>query len=202
MYVKQQNPPFLDKVIDPLQPNDYGFEMEYEEKWNPESLQMKELKFMYFLSVAHPNTVHPRNVGDFVHYSMMNIDNSENPDLKRHSTRSLNQLMTIKEDNVNLLLLTRLLSTNEFSNILKQPSEFDYQNEFIFATNTCIKQMADERSATLNMRESGSLHEEIPYIKETPCLQFNISQDCRNFCDWFVKSLNKISKKELLVLTR
>ena len=157
---------------------------------------------MYFLSVAHPNTVHPKNVGDFVHYSMMNIDNSENPDLKRHSTRSLNQLMTIKEDKVNLLFLTRLLSTNEFSNILKQPSEFDYQNEFIFSMKTCIKQMADERSATLNKRESGSLQEEMPYIKETPCLQSNISQVCRYFCDWFGKARGKISKKELLVLTR
>ena len=62
--------------------------------------------------------------------------------------------------------------------------------------------MEDERFATLIDRESGSLQEEVPYIKETPCLQSNISQDCKYFCDWFVKSLSKISTKELLVLTR
>ena len=162
---------------------------------------MREMKFMYFLSVSHPLTVHPKNIGDFIHYSMIDIDNSENPDMKIRSTKSLNQLMTIEEGNVNLLLLTRLLSTNEFSNILKQSSEFDDQDEFV-SMKTCFKQMDAERFATLIDRETGSLQEEMPYIKETPCLQFNISQDCRNFCDWFVKSLGKISRKEQLVLTR
>ena len=156
---------------------------------------------MYFLSVSHPLTVHPKNIGDFIHYSMIDIDNSENPDMKIRSTKSLNQLMTIKEGNVNLLLLTRLLSTNEFSNILKQSSEFDDQDEFV-SMKTCFKQMDAERFATLIDRESGSLQEEMPYIKETPCLQSNISQVCRYFCDWFGKARGKISKKELLVLTR
>ena len=62
--------------------------------------------------------------------------------------------------------------------------------------------MAAERLATLNKREFGSLLEEVPYIRETPCLQPNISKACRYFCDWFAKAMSKISKKELLVLTR
>ena len=156
---------------------------------------------MFFLAASYALTVHPKNIGDYVHYSMIDIDNSENPDMKRRSTRSLNQLMTIKEGNVNLLLLTRLLSTNEFSNILKQSSEFDDQDEFV-SMKTCFKQMDAERFAFLIDRETGSLQEEMPYIKETPCLQSNISQVCRYFCDWFGKARGKISKKELLVLTR
>ena len=109
--------------------------------------------------------------------------------------------MTVKEDNINLLLLSRLLATNEFSNILKQSSEFDNQEEFI-AMKSCFTQMEAERLAVLSEQYAGSLLQEMPYVKESPCLQSNISSACQYFCDWSAIALQKITKEELLVLMR
>ena len=169
--------------------------------------EMDYLKFSLISNVLYPTMYQPRiDLGNFVHYHVVDIVagfknlNEFLNQLIRNTMTSVNQLMTIKKYNLNLLLFVRLLSVNDFNYNL--PEEISSQHNSPVLT-PCLKTMKKSYTNFGQSFDSDRLMTELPsYSEKSPCLGMEMHPECKSFCNWFYKSYAKLSRKEVFSLMR
>ena len=100
---------------------------------------------------------------------------------------ALAKLMTMDENDTDLLFISKIFSLNDFSALADDPILAIYQT-----FHKCFEYMSNVKKAFKGM-----------YTQSSPCLDLNANSKCREFCEWHNEFINnKLQKQELLTLMR
>ena len=219
------NIPYSDSdVKKTLPPNDFNYDKEYNNKWvikiddvqiDESSWQEKkaadEMKFFYLLGTKYNDLFYTnRNLGDFIHYLMVDITRLTNlketksvsPLTLQHSAySSLSKLLNVKKLNASVLLLTRLLANNHFQNMnLFKEFERKTQNKLMM---NCLDHVNQDR---ITFDNSSNTHDVLldhdPLIMLSPCFQLDKYPTCEVFCAYFSNVMKSMTKQDILSLVR
>ena len=188
--------------------SDHLFMEEYE-KWQ-DSLKSKdgylrkalnELKFAYIIGMAYPSVFDANEfIGNFIHYLFAGIIKMDLDyvDAVQKAYKSLSNLVTVEETDLDLLQLVFYLGINDFHNMnYRKVNAEGHEPKLSFA---CVKKVTEQFRKHENPHDE--LVESVPYIARSPCFELENFPQCKEYCEWFSKVIKTVSKKELLTLMR
>ena len=108
---------------------------------------MNELLHLYI--EANKKLYQPTRVGTFLHYMFINIMKSKQTELIEEAFSNLRRLMTLKEYDLDLLLVTILFGINQYQNI-KIPllKKYEMPNKSI---QSCFNHMTAHMNETISI---------------------------------------------------
>ena len=156
---------------------------------------------MHVYLVANKNTklYQPTRIGTFLHYMFIYIiRNSKITRNKEVAFSNLIKLMTLKEYDLDLLMVIKLFGVNEFLNIplLKK---FEMPNKSI---QSCLNHMTVKTNDTKYMTKKDLINDKMvsDYIEKSPCYNLETYPVCEDYCKWHAKVTETLTKEELLTL--
>ena len=128
----------------------------------------------------------------YIFYNFLKI----NPKLAKETFQSIQKLMTIKEDNIDLQTYLTLCGINEFTNLI-QLKEFEkFKDE---QTNECLNQMFMKVKDAKNKQElDPAIHGKVSiptYSEPSPCGNLENYPNCKNYCEWHKRHFKHVSKQ-------
>ena len=120
-----------------------------------------------------------KNIGSFMSYINAFLENTL-LGIDGKASAELTKLMTMDDMKVNLLLISKLFSLNNYNILREDPNLFHY--EFL---KNCFEYVANNMSS----------------IIQSPCYDLIKNPICKSFCEWHKKLITKdLSKGELFTL--
>ena len=114
---------------------------------------------------------------------------------------SLQNLFLKSGDHYSLLDVSRSLALNEFKNVkLYQEWTSTLQNDSIYH---CFETMMKHYRKEKNLYDGESMNEDELYFERSPCINSTKNHEvCKDYCQWFEKTMASLTKKEILSLMR
>ena len=154
--------------------------------------ELQALEFAYISSMIKPPDYQPNSkIGSFIHYGYVQAIKDGFLTNNAHSIMA----KILMSKNVDLLLLMKTLTLNEFQSLDKGSKISN------FLTN-CLE---EEKAAYIEMENSANsdtMMKGKSYFKKSPCMDSERKSTCDEFCSWFSNATKLIPKEIRLAIIR
>ena len=149
---------------------------------------------------ANQKLYQPTRVGTFLHYMFINIMKSKQTELIEEAFSYLRRLMTLKENNLDLLMVTILFGINQYQNI-KTPllKKYEMPNESI---QSCFNHMTAHMNETKSVVNDDLINgkTQTVYSTRSPCIDIETYPVCEHYCQWHSKVRKTLTREEIQTL--
>ena len=130
----------------------------------------------------------------------INIMKSKQTELIEEAFSNLRRLMTLKEYDLDLLLVTILFGINQYQNI-KIPllKKYEMPNKSI---QSCFNHMTAHMNETISIVNDDLINgkTQTVYNTKSPCIDIESYPVCEDYCQWHAKVKKTLSREEILTL--
>ena len=125
---------------------------------------------------------------------------SKQTELIEEAFSNLRRLMTLKEYDLDLLLVTILFGINQYQNI-KIPllKKYEMPNKSI---QSCFNHMTAHMNETISIVNDDLINgkTQTVYNTKSPCIDIESYPVCEDYCQWHAKVKKTLSREEILTL--
>ena len=128
---------------------------------------------------VYQSLLQPRQIGTFLHYATADILESGLLHNIKALFSNLKQLMTNKEKQLDLLLISKIFGVNDFS-LLDVLEEYEWKS--INNIKECISGL--KSNYLQEIQQFDEKIKEDPYVFPSPCLNLSVHPECYEYCMW------------------